>query len=148
MNNFEEIKDDLLLALADLYSNDFFDELTRIQKGEIAVLLFIYRNDGAVNPSVISDCLSISRARVTAIITSLAEKGMVEYQRGTSDRRKLICNITKVGEEHITSKIAELENRMIKVLTILGEEKSNMLVNIISEISNIISKERSKKENE
>lgn len=147
MNDFVDLKDELLVAISELFSSDFFMQLTQTQQGEIAVLLFIYRYDEPVNPSLISDFLSISRARVTAIITSLSEKGLVKYDHSKIDRRKLVVVITEEGIETIKERLDKLENRILNILIKLGLEKSKAFVDIITEIASNV-EEESKLNNE
>lgn len=142
MNNFEDLKDELLIAITELFSSDFFEQLTETHEGEIAVLLFIYRYGEPTNPSLISDCLSISRARVTAIITSLSEKGLIKYEHSKIDRRKLMVDITDEGIEVIINRLDRLESKILNMLTKLGLEKSQIFVDIITEIAGNVDEER------
>lgn len=142
MNEFVDLKDELLVAISELFSSDFFVQLTQTQQGEIAVLLFIYRYSEPTNPSLISDCLSISRARVTAIITSLSEKGLVRYEHSKIDRRRLMVVITDKGIEKIKERLDKLENRILNILIKLGLERSQTFIDIITEIVNNVEEER------
>ena len=142
MNNFEDLKDELLVAISDLFTSDFFEQLSKTQEGEISVLLFIYRYGEPTIPSLISECLSISRARVTAIITTLNEKGFVKLERNKVDRRKLLVSITDLGIEKIKERLDTLDTRLLKMLEKLGIEKSQAFVDTIFEIISILEEER------
>lgn len=142
MNNFEDLKDELLVAISDLFTSDFFEQLSKTQEGEVSVLLFIYRYGEPTIPSLISECLSISRARVTAIITTLNEKGFVKFERNKQDRRKLMVSITEFGIQEIKEKLDILDAKLLKMLERLGLEKSQTFVQTICEITNIIEEER------
>lgn len=142
MNNFEDLKDELLVAISDLFTSDFFEQLSKTQEGEISVLLFIYRYGEPTIPSLISECLSISRARVTAIITTLNEKGLVKLERNKVDRRKLLVSITDLGIEKIKERLDTLDTRLLKMLEKLGIEKSQAFVDTIFEIISILEEER------
>lgn len=142
MNNFEDLKDELLVAISDLFTSDFFEQLSKTQEGEVSVLLFIYRYGEPTIPSLISECLSISRARVTAIITTLNEKGLVKFERNKQDRRKLMVSITEFGIQEIKEKLDILDAKLLEMLERLGLEKSQTFVQTICEITNIIEEER------
>lgn len=142
MNNFEDLKDELLVAISDLFTSDFFEQLSKTQEGEISVLLFIYRYGEPTIPSLISECLSISRARVTAIITTLNEKGFVKFERSKVDRRKLMVSITDLGIEKIKERLDTLDTKLLKMLEKLGIEKSQAFVDTIFEIISILEEER------
>lgn len=142
MNNFEDLKDELLVAISDLFTSDFFEQLSKTQEGEVSVLLFIYRYGEPTIPSLISECLSISRTRVTAIITTLNEKGLVKFERNKQDRRKLMVSITEFGIQEIKEKLDILDAKLLKMLERLGLEKSQTFVQTICEITNIIEEER------
>ena len=142
MNNFEDLKDELLVAISDLFTSDFFEQLSKTQEGEVSVLLFIYRYGEPTIPSLISECLSISRARVTAIITTLNEKGLVKFERNKQDSRKLMVSITEFGIQEIKEKLDILDAKLLKMLERLGLEKSQTFVQTICEITNIIEEER------
>ncbi len=140
----EELKEELLVALSELFTSDFFENLSKTQEGEASELLFLYRYEKPTIPSLISECLSISRARVTAITTSLNEKGLIRYERSLTDRRKLMLSITEKGIEEIKERLGDLDRRLINFLQTLGYEESQTFIRIINKITKIIEEEKKK----
>ena len=62
--------------------------LRKFSEGELAVLQFIGGEQAGINPSKISESMSLSRSRVASILGVLRKKGFVSMEIAADDRRK------------------------------------------------------------
>lgn len=140
MIDYDELKNQLLEVTIKLYTFKNSDEVLKMFEGELQVLAYLFKSSEEVIPSMISAALELSRARVTSILTSLEQKQMVILKRSPEDKRKLIVEISDLGEDFIITKLENLEEKILNVLKEIGPDKSSELVNILNEIYEIISR--------
>lgn len=136
------LKNEFIEALLQLYISNQASSIAEMLEGEHAVLSYILKEKQDVTPTNISLKLGITKSRVTAILNSLHEKELVLLKRKSDDRRKLIVSLTEKGEEAIVSKLIVLDNKILKLIEELGVEKSITLIEILNDINQIIVKEK------
>ena len=136
------LKNEFIEALLQLYISNQASSIAEMLEGEHAVLSYILKEKQDVTPTNISLKLGITKSRVTAILNSLHEKELVLLKRKSDDRRKIIVSLTEKGEEAIVSKLIVLDNKILKLIEELGVEKSITLIEILNDINKIIVKEK------
>ena len=136
------LKNEFIEALLQLYISNQASSIAEMLEGERAVLSYILKEKQDVTPTNISLKLGITKSRVTAILNSLHEKELVLLKRKSDDRRKIIVSLTEKGEEAIVSKLIVLDNKILKLIEELGVEKSITLIEILNDINQIIVKEK------
>ena len=136
------LKNEFIEALLQLYISNQASSIAEMLEGEHAVLSYILKEKQDVTPTKISLKLGITKSRVTAILNSLHEKELVLLKRKSDDRRKIIVSLTEKGEEAIVSKLIVLDNKILKLIEELGVEKSITLIEILNDINQIIVKEK------
>ena len=136
------LKNEFIEALLQLYISNQASSIAEMLEGEHAVLSYILKEKQDVTPTNISLKLGITKSRVTAILNSLHEKELVLLKRKSDDRRKIIVSLTEKGEEAIVSKLIVLDNKILKLIEEIGVEKSIMLIEILNDINQIIVKEK------
>lgn len=136
------LKNEFIEALLQLYISNQASSIAEMLEGEHAVLSYILKEKQDVTPTNISLKLCITKSRVTAILNSLHEKELVLLKRKSDDRRKIIVSLTEKGEEAIVSKLIVLDNKILKLIEELGVEKSITLIEILNDINQIIVKEK------
>ena len=142
MELYNNLKNELIEALLQLYISNQASSIAEMLEGEHAVLSYILKEEQDVTPTNISINLGITKSRVTAILNSLHEKELVLLKRKSDDRRKIIVSLTEKGEEDIVSKLVLLDNKIVKLIKELGIEKSTTLIGILNDINQIIIKEK------
>ncbi len=142
MNNYEEIKNELINKLITLYSSKRSDEFLEMFEGELVVLAYLYRESNEISPSNISTKFEVSRARATMILNALKNKGYVELIRKKDDRRKIIINLTDTGKNYITEKLAILNEKIINFIKEFSAEKTQTLISLLNDIIDIIIKKQ------
>ena len=142
MELYNNLKNELIEALLQLYISNQASSIAEMLEGEHAVLSYILKEEQDVTPTNISIKLGITKSRVTTILNSLHEKELVLLKRKSDDRRKIIVSLTEKGEEDIVSKLVLLDNKIVKLIKELGIEKSTTLIGILNDINQIIIKEK------
>ena len=142
MELYNNLKNELIEALLQLYISNLASSIAEMLEGEHAVLSYILKEEQDITPTNISIKLGITKSRVTAILNSLHEKELVLLKRKSDDRRKIIVSLTEKGEEDIVSKLVLLDNKIVKLIKELGIEKSTTLIGILNDINQIIIKEK------
>ena len=140
MELYIDLKNKLLEVLLQLYESDTVGNFLELLEGEQAVLSYLFKESHGVTPTDISHKIGITKARVTAILDALLEKELVKINRKKDDRRKVIVVLTEKGTKEITKKLLLLDNKIIKLIEILGTEKSKILVEILNDINQISKK--------
>jgi DNA-binding MarR family transcriptional regulator len=105
--------------------------------GEMFILNFLnYKQDGAL-PSELAAAMNSSTARVAMAQKSLESKGYIERRTDAKDRRKVIVSITAKGRELVENEWKEMHERMIALLSQLGEEDTREYIRLAEKITNI-----------
>lgn len=109
-------------------------DLTEYLKGETAFLVLL-KNSGkkTVTPSYLSDELGVTKGRITAIINSLSEKGMVTLGQVEGDRRKVDVRITKAGVEYIDKKLDNVGAFVNEFCNKMSKDKVDELVSLMDD---------------
>ena len=109
-------------------------DLTEYLKGETAFLVLL-KNSGkkTVTLSYLSDELGVTKGRITAIINSLSEKGMVTLGQVEGDRRKVDVRITKAGVEYIDKKLDNVGAFVNEFCNKMSKDKVDELISLIDD---------------
>ena len=109
-------------------------DLTEYLKGETAFLVLL-KNSGkeTVTPSYLSDELGVTKGRITAIINSLSEKGMVTLGQVEGDRRKVDVRITKAGVEYIDKKLDNVGAFVNEFCNKMSKDKVDELISLVDD---------------
>jgi len=108
-------------------------------QGENFALLYIKNKKGCALPGEISGEMNISSARVAAILNNLESKGFIERQIDKTDRRRILVELTKKGEEKAENHNEEVIAKIAKMLELLGEQDAREFVRITGRIIDLAS---------
>lgn len=127
-----ELREDLLSSLTDVYHMKAFGTLEDMLQGENVILQYLLAHHGeAVYPSDLSRDLRLSRSRITGALTSLRNKGFVEMVHSEKDRRRVQVFITREGTEAIMGKFQLMNCYFDQMIAGLGQEDTASLIRII-----------------
>ena len=101
-----QLRDALMAQLWRMYKMDIMLYLREFLVGETALLEYICDKKDAVTPSAISEDMRLSRARTANILRTLREKGYVEMEVDSADRRRMNVTATPAGENYLKGKHA------------------------------------------
>lgn len=139
MNNYEELAEIFFDKSYQLKQIGHQQKIDKCLKGEIFVLLLILNQNGSIMPSELSNFMSISTARVTAILNNLENKKMIEREIDKIDRRKIQVKLTKLGENEAKTHQKKVLENIVDIFRFLGEHDSKELVRITSKLVEIAS---------
>ena len=126
-----QLRDALMAQLWRMYKMDIMLYLREFLVGETALLEYICDKKGAVTPSAISEDMHLSRARTANILRTLREKGYVEMEVDSADRRRMNVTATPAGENYLKGKHAFLEDYFDKYVDVLGEDNISALTSLL-----------------
>ncbi|BAE85602.1 MarR family winged helix-turn-helix transcriptional regulator [Desulfitobacterium hafniense] len=115
-------------------------QINESMQGELFVLQYIALHEGDVLPSEISNKMGISSARVAATLNSLEKKGLITRRIDTSDRRRILVELTLNGKEEAEKHFQMILKNVAEMLSALGERDAKEYVRIIGRLSEITSK--------
>lgn len=136
----ENIKERIFSSLLKLYKLEELIFLLDFIRGEQSVL-FLLSNEGPLSQSVIQKRLGLAKNRLSAIISNLLNKGLLEKKRSESDKRINIISLTKEGYKIIYEKTEFADKVVNEVLVHFTDSELIELDNIINKMIRIIRKE-------
>ena len=109
------------------------DETTR---GESFVIIYLLQKNRCALPSEISGEMSISTARIAAVLNSLEAKGLITRRIDAGDRRKILVSLTEAGRGQAEKCENILTSRAENILRWLGERDAAELLRIMERLEN------------
>jgi len=95
---------------------------TGIRCGDLSLaqlnLIFAVRGQGEVTLTGLAEILGVSPPSVSVMVDRLVERGQLIRERSTSDRRKLVIQVSPDEDQHV----AAIEEQMIAAFVELVEE--------------------------
>ena len=131
----ENLCNELRLNLDELYHSKVTSAFIDFIQGEGAVLLCLKHSSGHMCPSAISDLVGLTRSRVTNIINSLRQKGLVDLEHDENDRRKTHVMLTEKGDQIVIDGANNIEQYVDSLFNAIGEEKMLTLIDIIKTVN-------------
>jgi DNA-binding MarR family transcriptional regulator len=81
--------------------------------------------------------MNTSTARVAMALKSLEQKGLIQRRIDSEDRRKVIVSITKQGNELVKCERQDMHDKMVRIVSELGEKDTREYIRIIERIAGI-----------
>ena len=135
--------EEAILSINEILANNkknMFDNISRINKGEIFVLHYLSMSNGTVIPSEISSELNASTARISALLGALEKKGQIKREIDTSNRRNILVTITKDGRKRAEDEMAKMQDGMTKIFTDMGEEDTLLFIQLTKKFFDLAEK--------
>ena len=106
-------------------------------------LIFAVRGKGEVALSELAEILTVSPPSVSVMVARLVEKGLLIRERATSDRRKVVIQVSPDAEHYI----AEMEEGMIatfvELLEEIGPETAGKWHEVLERVEQVLLKRQS-----
>lgn len=138
MMNYDDLADELINLKATIPHVEAEHRLSRMIKGEVFVLNYIYAKEGESYPKDISKSMMVSTARIARILRTLEKKGFITRTVDVSDNRKVVLGLTEEGRRIVALHRKELKNSVKNMLEKLGEEDAKAYVRIQKKLATII----------
>lgn len=136
--DYTELAKQFLYYLGQFQSHGHQRRIDETLRGEIFVLLYIFKKGDNVLPGDISNKMNISSARVAAILNNLENKGFISRQIDKSDRRRILVHLTPEGIELAEKRNKMTVNTAARTLELLGEQDAKELVRIMGRLAKLI----------
>ena len=106
--------------------------------GEQELLMTLVLNADEINQSLtvtrISNLLQITPARVSHLLNPLEETGYIERLADPKDRRIVRIGLTVKGTQEAAAVMADIQEKTVEMVKLLGEEDSKTLVRLLSRV--------------
>lgn len=123
------------IFIAERNKQSFFNMISEMSKGEVAVLFYLMNEKDGAYANDISHFFEINTSRVAAILNSLCKKGFVKREPDMQDKRKIHVYLTKQGKEYGHQRKEMLVMHVSEILRSLGEEDTKEYIRIVKKIS-------------
>ena len=122
-NDLDYVKEAILFFHKTMSSNqrEMTEYINRTNRGEVFVLHFLSKRDGAVLPSELSAALQASPARISALLGTLEKKGQLERAIDKRNRRNILVTITQAGRGRAEAEINQMKQHLTQIFVEMGE---------------------------
>lgn len=111
--------------------------LEAFSRGELFLLNYLYSNGGTAWPSILSDAMQTSTARIAAALNSLERKGWVRREPDHDDHRRKVVHLTTEGSEYIEKCRSNVLRNVTKLFSELGDEDTSEYLRITQRMESI-----------
>lgn len=135
--------DKAVISFHEIMSNNqknMLEDINRVNKGELFVLHFLAMRNTAALPSELSVALQASTARISALLGALEKKGQIQRDIDKSNRRNILVTITEAGRVRAETEMKEIQRRMARVFTDMGEEDTEAFLRLVEKFSALAQK--------
>mgnify|MGYP000908856860 FL=1 len=134
--NIRNLKDQFLEMLQAISKMELMINLAPFLQGEDALLLHIFLN-GPTNPSILSSELKVTKGRITAIINSLSKKKYILIKLDSSDRRRVLVDLSNQGKYYLESKLTAADKHFERIFEKIGYESTKTFVESLNNVITI-----------
>jgi DNA-binding MarR family transcriptional regulator len=93
---------------------------------------------GEVTSGVIAREVSLSQATVTSILDRLERKGMLQRERSTHDRRKVMVSLTEAGGEALKTAPTLMQESFIRAFSQLEDWEQTLILSSLQRVSDMM----------
>ena len=142
MTNYTALAQELLHALDATGPRPPHEDISQTQRGEMAVLRLLARENRQLLAGEISRGLGMTTSRIAAVLNSLEKKGMITRCADPGDRRRVVVGLTARGEDFHLARRKEAERDFTHLLERLGEDDARQFVHLLGRVFAILAEER------
>lgn len=135
--DYEELAVELLKLRAEQLKSVVWRQTMRLTQGELLALYYLQDHDGGVYPRELSDELSVSTARIAAMLRDMEEKGWIVRRDALSDNRHILVSLTGEGRNEMRRRREQTLTSLSDALKALGPEDSAELIRILKRMNEI-----------
>lgn len=133
---YRQLADELLGLRAEQFKSGLWRQAAKLARGELLALYYLQSSGGAY-PGQLSDELSVSTARIAAMLRDMEEKGWIERRDDTSDNRHTLVTLTGAGLQEISRRREQTVEALSGVLRTLGPEDASELIRLLKRMNEI-----------
>ena len=131
-------------AIFSLFSRDYM-ELKKdlpIRPSEMGVLNIISKDEKRYTPLMVAELLKVSKPMIANHISVLEQKGYITKDFSSDDKRSFYIIPTKKAKELVKNEEQKLRSKLEDIEKAIGIDKFEMLVSTITEVNEVLKKER------
>lgn len=99
-----------------------------------STVLFLLKNDGAMNLSEVAGVLGISKSATTQLVDGLEKQGLVVRESDASDRRALVLKVSPKGLKYMQDIKKKSFEKVFTIFEVLDEDELEQLEQITSKL--------------
>lgn len=128
--DYKSLAEELLSIRTKLNNLPTGEALIKISEGEYFVLSFLLSNGSSAHPTQLSHSMSVSTARIAALLNRLESKALISRSCDPTDERKVIVTLTEKGVSAALELINSTVNDLSKLLEALGPDDASEYIRI------------------
>ena len=132
--DYQSLAGELLRTREELLQVPAQQKLSRIMRGELFVLNYLYSHDTEVHPTELSRKLSVSTARIASLLNHMEEKQLITRAPDSRDSRQIIVALTETGAQAIRQRRGDVLTYLARMLEALGPEDAREYIRIQKKI--------------
>lgn len=101
-------------------------------------LILAVRVRGEVTLTELAESLSVSPPSVSVMVDRLVERGLLKRERATSDRRKVVIQVSPGAEQHIEEMEERVVATFVGLLEELGSETAAKWHEVLKEVEGVL----------
>lgn len=142
----KELSERLAYALLAVYDLETFTTLGEYFNGELRTLMYLrIASARKTHPSDLAAQMGVTKQRITTIISSLKDKGLIETRKDEEDKRKMVVTLSENGRLYLQVKEQPFWRTMNYTVDKLGEEETKQLISWCRKIKKLINDYENKK---
>jgi len=103
-------------------------------RGELFLLSYIYQQSDPVLPGTLSDLMCVSAARISRLLRTLEERGLVVRSASPHDHRRVEVRLSEAGKAYVEGFQRQVRQRISAIVKALGEEDTQTFLRIAERI--------------
>lgn len=123
-----------LVRTANELSGNFNSYLSKfgLSQAKIKILMFLYKNTAqGLPPSELAGCSHVTRGTVTGLLDGLEKDGYIERTHNEADRRMVLVQLTRQGEQLVEKVFPNHFVRVKKLVDQLSEAERHEFLRIL-----------------
>lgn len=132
---------------------DFFDYMARIPRGpiknlkalsqgEMAIMQYLNESQGTVMPTMISDYLHLSTARVANALKSLEKKRYIHRSHDMQDRRRVTVSLTPLGKQIAQENLDDTLEKINELMHDMGDQDADEFIRLMKKMCHLFDEKK------
>ena len=138
--DFRELAAELLRLRAEQLKSGVWRKTAKLTQGELLALYCLQGHGDGAYPRELSRELSVSTARIAAMLRDMEEKGWIVRREDAEDNRHTLVLLTDEGREEILRRREQTLSELAGALEKLGREDAEELLRLLTRLNEICGK--------
>lgn len=130
MPDYLALAEQLMDLQAQLHQVPIRQDLSALDRGTLFLLNCLHRHGGTAYPKELSRGMSVSSARVAALLNHLEAQGLIRRHPDPADNRQTLVTLTEAGRQMVLRKRDAIRHTVAEALEELGPEDAQAFCRI------------------